>query len=94
MKPVFEMYLENLIDEFKDSHIQVKKLVLDAPERAACRKQKQHGGYFSCDLCLANPENIDTQNRRHHEHDNDRRRGSMFHYLNIIMFFFQHHFFI
>ena len=58
MKENFEMYISSLLDQLQEHDITFKKLVLDAPERAACRKQKQHGGYYSCDLCEANPENV------------------------------------
>ena len=58
LKDYFEVYLEGLLEEIVAASCSVKKAVLDAPERAACRKQKQHGGYFSCDMCYANPENI------------------------------------
>ena len=58
MKVNFEMYVKSLLDQLNTNGIKLEKLVLDAPERAACRKQKQHGGYYSCDLCEANPENV------------------------------------
>ena len=58
MKTNFEGHLQSVIEQLEVNGLQLKKLVLDAPERAACRKQKQHGGYHSCDLCEANPENV------------------------------------
>ena len=58
MKENFEVYISNFIDELKEADIRLSKVVLDAPERALCRHQKSHGGYFSCDLCYASPENI------------------------------------
>ena len=57
MKLHLDVYLESFLDEVLNSGYKLKNLILDAPERASCRKQKQHGGYYSCDLCLANPEN-------------------------------------
>ena len=58
MKDRFEGYISNFIEEMKSAGMVLQKLVLDAPERATCRKQKMHGGYYSCDLCIANPENM------------------------------------
>ena len=58
MKANFEGYVKDLLKQLEDHDILLRKLVVDAPERAACRKQKQHGGYYSCDVCEATPENI------------------------------------
>ena len=58
MKENFEVYVSNFISEMKDAGMILDKVVLDAPERALCRHQKSHGGYFSCDICVANPESI------------------------------------
>ena len=62
-KPTFECYLCNIIKQFNDLGITIELCILDAPERSACRKQKQHGGYFSWDTCYANPENYKTPGR-------------------------------
>ena len=64
MKPSFEVYVSSLLDELEQLEIQVEKVILDAPERAAARKQKQHGGYYSCDWCLATPENFAIEGKR------------------------------
>ena len=64
MKPSFEVYLSSILAEFDHLDMIVDKVILDAPERAAARKQKQHGGYYSCDWCLANPENIQIEGKR------------------------------
>ena len=56
-KAAFEVYIESIIEELIDCDLRLDKLVCDAPERASARKQKQHGGYYCCDLCVANPEN-------------------------------------
>ena len=58
MKVNFQVYVASFLEELNDASIKVLKLVADAPERASNRLQKQHGGYYSCDLCTANPENI------------------------------------
>ena len=63
-KEKFEGYISNFLTEMTEANMTLKKLVLDAPERATCRKQKMHGGYFSCDLCVANPENYTVPGRR------------------------------
>lgn len=62
MKPEIEAYICHFLDKLLDADIHLDKVVLDAPERASFRKQKLHGGYFCCDLCLANPESISTGN--------------------------------
>ena len=64
MKLNFETYIASLLEQLRDNDIRLEKLVLDAPERAACRKQKQHGGYYSCDVCEANPENMAIPGKR------------------------------
>ena len=64
LRHYFEVYLEGLLEDIVSCSTTIKKAVLDAPERAACRKQKQHGGYFSCDMCYANPENLASQEGR------------------------------
>lgn len=67
-KDAFDAYFAVFLEELSDEGLQVDKAVGDAPERANLRKQKLYGGYSSCDLCLANPENI----------RNERGTGSMF----------------
>ena len=57
-KPIFEAYISNFLDELIECSVKLDKVVGDAPERAFLRNLKLHGGYFSCDLCLANPESI------------------------------------
>ena len=64
MKDSMDVYLQSLLEEFDSSNLQIEKVVMDAPERAAWRKQKQHGGYYSCDFCVANPENIQIPGKR------------------------------
>ena len=71
MRDTFQAYISIFLDEMEDCAMRVRKLVVDAPERASLRRQKMHGGYFSCDLCTANPENIRIPNKR----------GSKFSYL-------------
>ena len=62
-KPTFECYLHSFIEEANELGITITLAVLDAPERATCRKVKQHGGYHSCDTCYANPVNYQTPGR-------------------------------
>ena len=69
MKQNFEAYLSNFLSEVKDCGLKVLKLVADAPERASCRHQKQHGGAFSCDLCLANPQSMAIPGKRGSKYD-------------------------
>ena len=57
MKANFEAYISNFIEEMCEARMNLKKLIVDAPERASCRKQKMDGGYHCCDICLANPKN-------------------------------------
>lgn len=57
-KDAFDAYLSVFLDELVQEGLELDKAVADAPERANLRKQKLYGGYSSCDLCLANPENI------------------------------------
>ena len=64
MKENFQAYLSMFLDEMEECSMKVRKLVVDAPERATLRRQKMHGGYFSCDLCTANPENVRIPNKR------------------------------
>ena len=64
MRENFDAYVANFISEINDSSLHLKKVVMDAPERAACRQQKQHGGYYSCDLCTANPDNVQIPGKR------------------------------
>ena len=64
MKDHFEGYVSNFLEEMAAASMKLKKLVVDAPERATCRKQKMHGGYYSCDICVANPENYSIPGRR------------------------------
>ena len=64
MKANLDVYVRSLLDELDHLGLKVEKVILDAPERAAAWKQKQHGGYYSCDLCLANPENIQIPGKR------------------------------
>ena len=56
MKESFEAYIANFLEEMESENMKLNKVIVDAPERAYCRKQKSHGGFNSCDLCLANPE--------------------------------------
>lgn len=58
MKDYFEAYLSLFLDKLVEANVALKKAVADAPERARLKCTKGHGGYFSCDWCLANPENI------------------------------------
>jgi len=58
MSELIESHFESYLKGIVDAGLIIKKAVLDAPERAACRRQKMHGGYYSCDVCTANPENI------------------------------------
>ena len=62
-KPTFECYLHSFIEEANDLGVQIELAVLDAPERSTCRKMKQHGGYYSCETCYANPINYKTPGR-------------------------------
>jgi len=64
MKTNFEAYISNFIDEMNSCGLSLKKLIVDAPERATCRKQKMHGGFHACDLCLANPVNMKIPGRK------------------------------
>ena len=64
MKAQFEAYISNFLEEMQATPMVLKKVVLDAPERATCRKQKMHGGYYSCDVCIANPENMQIPGKR------------------------------
>ena len=64
MKDSFEGYVSNFLEEMASASMNLKQLVVDAPERATCRKQKMHGGYYSCDICIANPENFPIPGRR------------------------------
>ena len=64
MKERLDIYVSSILDEFSHEGLRLSKIVLDAPERAAARKQKQHGGYYSCDYCLANPENYKVPGKR------------------------------
>lgn len=57
-KDAFDAYFSVFLGELEAEMIHLDKAVGDAPERANLRKQKLYGGYSSCDLCLANPENI------------------------------------
>lgn len=62
-KQTFECYLTEFIEELNDLGLRISLVVMDAPERSTCRKQKQHGGFYSCDTCYANPENYQTPGR-------------------------------
>jgi hypothetical protein len=57
LSPYFNAHLEVFLEECIAAGLHPYKAILDAPERAACRGQKQHGAYYSCDVCLANPDN-------------------------------------
>ena len=63
-KQNFEAYVSNFIEELQQCGLKVLKLVADAPERAASRHQKQHGGAFSCDVCIADPQNMAIPGKR------------------------------
>ena len=58
MRATFQDYLGDVLQQIKDENCHLDKVVVDAPERAACRRQKLHGGFYSCDLCLANPDSV------------------------------------
>lgn len=64
MKAEIEAYISIFLDKLAQEDLKLLKVVLDAPERASLRKQKLYGGYFSCDICLANPENIRTKGKQ------------------------------
>ena len=64
MKESFEVYIAHFLEDMENENMQLNKVIVDAPERAYCRKQKSHGGFNSCDLCLANPESIRLPGRR------------------------------
>jgi len=66
MKNDIEKYMAAYLKEIEDAGLRVIRAVLDAPERALCRRQKQHGGFFSCDVCVANPISL----------TNERNKGS------------------
>ena len=58
MKHWVDAYMSLFVLELVDLGQPVEHMVMDAPERANVRKQKAHGGYYSCDLCMANPTSI------------------------------------
>lgn len=64
MKAFFEAYLSLFLEKLIDVNVRLKKIVGDAPERARLKCFKTHGGFFSCDLCLASAENLTTEGRR------------------------------
>ena len=64
MKNYFEAYLGIFLDKLVEANVSLDKAVADAPERARLKAFKTYGGYFSCDWCLANPENISIEGRR------------------------------
>ena len=64
MRKYFDAHLHILLTNLKEENLNIVKIIADAPERAALRNQKQHGGYFSCDICLANPENFRMEGSR------------------------------
>jgi len=57
-----DAYIARFIQDLKDMARTVEDMFLDAPERAVVRQQKGHGGYFCCDLCIANPVSIPSGN--------------------------------
>jgi hypothetical protein len=61
--PYFNAHLEVFLQECTENGLIPMKAILDAPERASCRGQKQHGAFYSCDVCLANPDTIQTGTR-------------------------------
>jgi len=64
LKENFNIYLSTIVKQLGEAGLTIDKLVVDAPERAAIRQQKQHGGYHSCDLCVCNPENLKIPGKR------------------------------
>ena len=64
MHQYVEEQVKKYLEDIQQEGLSIKKAVLDAPERAACRRQKQHGGYYSCDVCTENPRHLPYENRR------------------------------
>ena len=64
LKGLFLRYVTRLNRQIVRAGLRIRKTILDAPERAFLRGQTQHGGYFSCDICLANPISIDLPGNR------------------------------
>ena len=58
MKSSFQTYLGDVLAQITEENLHLDKVVVDAPERAACRRQKLHGGFYSCNLCVANPDSV------------------------------------
>ena len=64
MKDIFDIYLSRFFKQCAASGLQILKSVADAPERAHNRKQKQFGGYYSCDMCTAKAKSIAIPGKR------------------------------
>ena len=58
MKSTFQNDLSEVLEQISAENCHLDKVVVDAPERAACRRQKLHGGFYSCDMCVANPDSV------------------------------------
>lgn len=59
MMTIFDVYLSRFFQQCAGLDLKILKSVADAPERARNRKQKQFGGYHSCDMCTAKAKSID-----------------------------------
>ena len=51
-----------IIDQIINLKLTLEFIICDAPKRCFCRSQKQHTGYYSCDLCPCAGERV---NRTH-----------------------------
>lgn len=64
MKAIFDIYLSRFFEQCASSGLKILKSVADAPERAHNRKQKQFGGYHSCDMCMAKAKSINIPGKK------------------------------